>query len=102
MGVTAHGVTHPGPRASNEDAFLIDMTGGVFVVADGMGGHNAGEVAAGLAVEAIRTFVSARTSPRRQPGRRRPRGQSQHPGTPRPGGPSAPAWARRSAAALVT
>src|SRR5262245_57296350 len=58
MGVMAHGVTHPGPRASNEDAFLIDLPGGVFVVADGMGGHNAGEVAAGLAVEAIRTFVS--------------------------------------------
>ena len=57
MGVTAYGVTHPGPRASNEDAFLIDTAGGVFVVADGMGGHNAGEVAAGLAVEAIRTFV---------------------------------------------
>ena len=58
MGVTAHGVTHPGPRASNEDAFLIDMSGGVFVVADGMGGHNAGEVASGLAVESIRTFVA--------------------------------------------
>ena len=63
MGVTAHGVTHPGPRASNEDAFLIDTTGGVFVVADGMGGHNAGEVAAGLAVESIRTFVSDEDQP---------------------------------------
>jgi serine/threonine protein phosphatase PrpC len=58
MGVTAHGVTHPGPRTSNEDAFLSDTSGGVFVVADGMGGHNAGEVASGLAVEAIRTFVA--------------------------------------------
>ena len=63
MGVTAHGVTHPGPRASNEDAFLIDMPGGVFVVADGMGGHNAGEVASGLAVESIRTFVADEDRP---------------------------------------
>jgi protein phosphatase len=63
MGVTAHGVTHPGPRASNEDAFLIDMSGGVFVVADGMGGHNAGEVASGLAVESIRTFVADEDRP---------------------------------------
>src|SRR5688572_24911910 len=63
MGVTAHGVTHPGPRVSNEDAFLIDVPSGVFVVADGMGGHNAGEVAAGLAVESIRTFVSEDDQP---------------------------------------
>ena len=63
MGVTAHGVTHPGPRASNEDAFLIDTSGGVFVVADGMGGHNAGEVASGLAVESIRTFVADEDRP---------------------------------------
>src|SRR5688572_24274045 len=61
MDVTAHGVTHPGPRQSNEDAFLIDTAGGVFVVADGMGGHNAGEVAASLAVEAIREFVAEET-----------------------------------------
>ena len=58
-------MTHPGPRASNEDAFLIDTAGGVFVVADGMGGHNAGEVASGLAVEAIRTFVGRRGRSRR-------------------------------------
>jgi protein phosphatase len=63
MGVTAHGATHPGPRTSNEDAFLIDTTGGVFVVADGMGGHNAGEVASGLAVESIRTFVADEDHP---------------------------------------
>ena len=42
MGVTAHGVTHPGPRASNEDAFLIDMSGGVFVVAVNRSGNENG------------------------------------------------------------
>jgi len=62
MPVTAHGVTHPGPRPSNEDAFLIDAAGGVFIVADGMGGHNAGEVASELAVEAIREHVTDEAS----------------------------------------
>ena len=56
--VTAHTVTHPGKvRNINEDCCLADMDLGFFVVADGMGGHNAGEVASRLAVEAIRGFL---------------------------------------------
>lgn len=39
-------------RQGNEDAFLAEQT--VFVVADGMGGHNAGEVASELAVTTLR------------------------------------------------
>ena len=58
MSLAAHGVTHPGRRTTNEDAFLVDANRGLFVVADGMGGHNAGEVASSLAVKAIGEFLS--------------------------------------------
>jgi PPM family protein phosphatase len=58
MSLAAHGVTHPGRRTSNEDAFLVDARRGLFVVADGMGGHNAGEVASSLAVKSIGEFLA--------------------------------------------
>jgi protein phosphatase len=41
----------------NEDAFLLDVDQRLFAVADGMGGHNAGEVASQLALEALAGFV---------------------------------------------
>ena len=43
-------------RAGNEDNFYADSDekGGIFVVADGMGGHAAGEVASEMAVKLIR------------------------------------------------
>lgn len=45
------GATDPGLRRDhNEDAFAIAATQGIAVLADGMGGHNAGEVASELAV----------------------------------------------------
>jgi protein phosphatase len=56
--LTAHGVSHPGRvRKHNEDAWRSEPELGHFLVADGMGGHNAGEVASGLAVEAIHAFL---------------------------------------------
>jgi protein phosphatase len=57
MSLAAHGVTHPGRRTTNEDSFLVDSDRGLFVVADGMGGHNAGEVASSLAVKMIGDFL---------------------------------------------
>jgi serine/threonine protein phosphatase PrpC len=58
--LTAYGVTHPGRvRPNNEDALLWDVPAGLFVVADGMGGHQAGEVASKMAVETVQSFLEA-------------------------------------------
>ncbi|MCK5411913.1 MAG: protein phosphatase 2C domain-containing protein, partial [Gemmatimonadetes bacterium] len=52
--------THVGRvRQSNEDRFYADEGAGIFVVADGMGGHAAGEVAAEIASTLIGKRLSA-------------------------------------------
>ncbi|HXX68868.1 MAG TPA: PP2C family serine/threonine-protein phosphatase [Polyangiaceae bacterium] len=51
---TGHALTDLGrKRSSNEDAFFIDDQLGLYVVADGMGGHAAGEVASREAVDTM-------------------------------------------------
>lgn len=47
-------------RSHNEDAIATDLDTGLIVLADGMGGYKAGEVASAMAVKTIADEVSAR------------------------------------------
>ena len=54
MALDAAARTHPGKqRTSNEDALLCRPNSGIFAVIDGMGGEEAGEVAAAIAIQAL-------------------------------------------------
>jgi protein phosphatase len=58
MRILSAASTDPGlRRESNEDSFSLRPTLGLFVVADGMGGHAAGEVASHVAVDVIEAYV---------------------------------------------
>jgi protein phosphatase len=46
-------------REGNEDGYLVDEAVGLMAVADGMGGHRAGEVASATALEALRAAVNS-------------------------------------------
>ena len=55
--IEAFGDTDVGRRRShNEDSFAVESSSRLLVVADGMGGHAAGEVASQITVESIREF----------------------------------------------
>jgi len=55
-----HATTHSGKvRAHNEDAMLADGQNGIFVVADGVGGRAAGEVASALTIDTVENSIPA-------------------------------------------
>ena len=63
LGIRAAGDTNVGKvRTTNEDAMIVDPMRGLFVVLDGMGGANAGDIASQMARDAIAEFVLHRRS----------------------------------------
>lgn len=58
--VEVYGLTDVGlVREGNEDALLIFEDEGLYAVADGMGGHNCGEVASAFTIEALSSFYKS-------------------------------------------
>lgn len=56
--IKSYGNTNVGKkRKHNEDNFLVDSDLKLYIVADGMGGHNAGEVASEMAIKVIRREI---------------------------------------------
>ena len=58
LSIESAGITDVGrKRKGNEDALYLDDVQRLFVVSDGMGGHQAGEVASALVIETMRDYM---------------------------------------------
>ncbi len=58
--IESSGITDVGKkRKNNEDSYLVDDDLRIYVVADGMGGHKAGEVASQIVVKYIREYMES-------------------------------------------
>jgi len=58
--MTSAHASHAGlVRKNNEDCIRTDDIRGIYLLADGIGGHNAGEVASALAVETVHGILSS-------------------------------------------
>lgn len=58
MRVKAYVSSITGRREENEDSYLVDAENGIFIVADGMGGHEGGAIASKLTVDHIHAQLS--------------------------------------------
>ncbi|UXM84173.1 PP2C family protein-serine/threonine phosphatase [Methanococcus aeolicus] len=56
----AYGVSHKGNRLNNEDYITIEKIKDIYLlaVADGVGGHNAGEVASEMAINTLKEIIT--------------------------------------------
>jgi PPM family protein phosphatase len=61
--------TAQGVRSNNEDNLVVDLRQRLFIVADGMGGQERGEVASSMAVDIIPRIIHARLEQSEQPDR---------------------------------
>lgn len=56
--VSACGKTDTGlKRRRNEDSYVVELDYGLFIVADGMGGHTAGDMASSMAIKIVGDFI---------------------------------------------
>jgi protein phosphatase len=61
--IESYGLSDPGcVRANNEDSYLVEPSLGLYAVADGMGGAQAGEHASRIAVDTVRQMVQSAPS----------------------------------------